>query len=126
MSGAKSRRGIECVTALARADWCSEQTADILITYAGKKVLRLPASLIYERYYLRPENQPAFVRQASPFEDVVVRCVRYAFAKIPPSVGRVFFGKKVGLPWMRWRMLRHGYLRSPVHFREYRDVSSFS
>lgn len=82
--------------------------------------------MIYERYLLRSEDQPAFVRQASPFEDYVVRCVRYAFANISPKVGRVFFGKNVGLPWMRWRMLRHGYLKSPVHFREYRDVSFLS
>ncbi|KAJ4419343.1 hypothetical protein N0V82_005031 [Gnomoniopsis sp. IMI 355080] len=84
-------------------------------------VFQLPAGFIQERFLLSTEAQPAFVRQASPFEDVVVRCVRYAFANISPKVGRVFFGKKVALPWMRWRMLRHGILRSPVHWREYRD-----
>lgn len=89
------------------------------------KALKLPASFIHERHFLRPEDRPAFVQQASPFEDFVVRCVRYAFANISPKVGRVFFGKNVALPWMRWRMLRHGYLRSPVHFREYSDVSFF-
>lgn len=78
---------------------------------------------IKERYFLKTENKPAFVRQASPFEDFVVRCVRYAFANIPPKVARVFFSKRIAVPWLRWRMLRHGYLRSPVHWREYRDVS---
>lgn len=76
---------------------------------------------IHERYFLKAEDKPAFVRQASPFEDFVVRCVRYAFANIPPRVARVFFSRRVALPWLRWRMLRHGYLRSPVHWREYRD-----
>ncbi|KAI3394154.1 hypothetical protein diail_3164 [Diaporthe ilicicola] len=84
-------------------------------------VFKLPVGFIYERYFSRREAQPAFVRQASPFEDFVVRCVRYAFANIPPKVGRVFFGKKVALPWLRWRLLRHGYLRSPVYFKEYQD-----
>lgn len=78
---------------------------------------------IKERYFLKTEEKPAFVRQASPFEDFVVRCVRYAFANIPPKVGRVFFSKRIAIPWLRWRMLRHGYLRCPVHWREYRDVS---
>lgn len=85
-------------------------------------VFQLPSGFIHERFLLRPDAQPAFVRQASPFEDIVVRCVRYAFANISPKVGRVFFGKRVALPWLRWRMLRHGYLRSPVHWREYRSV----
>lgn len=88
-------------------------------------VLKLPASFLYERFVLAPADRSAFVRQASPFEDVVVRCVRYAFANISPKVGRVFFGKNVALPWMRWRMLRHGYLKSPVHWREYQGVSDF-
>lgn len=88
-------------------------------------VYELPVGFIYERYFLKAEDKPAFVRQASPFEDLVVRCVRYAFANIPPKVARVFFSRRVALPWLRWRMLRHGYLRSPVHWREYRDVSGF-
>lgn len=78
-------------------------------------------TFFYERYLLKKEEQPAFVQQASPFEDFVVRCVRYAFANIPPAVGRVFFGKKVALPWLRWRLLRHGHIRSPVFWKEYKD-----
>ena len=37
---------------------------------------------------------------------------------MPASIGAVFFSKPVALPFMRWRMLRHGYLRSPVHYEE--------
>lgn len=87
-------------------------------------VIQLPKEFIHERYLLRKDEQPAFVQQATPFEDVVVRCVRYAFAHIPPKIGRVFFGKNVALPWMRWRMIRHGYIQSPIFWREYRNVSS--
>lgn len=78
-------------------------------------------TFFYERYLLKKEEQPAFVQQASPFEDFVVRCVRYAFANIPPKVGRVFFGKRVALPWLRWRLFRHGHLRSPIFWKEYKD-----
>jgi hypothetical protein len=70
---------------------------------------------------MKKAERPVFVQKASPFEDFVVRCVRYAFANIPPKVGRVFLGKKVALPWLRWRLLRHGHLRSPVFWKEYRD-----
>lgn len=33
---------------------------------------QLPADFIHERFILSPKEQPAFVRQASPFEDIVV------------------------------------------------------
>jgi hypothetical protein len=48
-----------------------------------------------------------------------VRTIRYAFATIPPRVGQVFFSKWVWWPLLRWRMLRHGYLKSPVRWQEY-------
>lgn len=69
-----------------------------------------------------PEKQPPFVQRFSPFEDVAIRCIRYGFANIPPEVGRVFFSKQVALPFLRYRMLRHGYLRYPVHWSERTDV----
>jgi hypothetical protein len=71
---------------------------------------------------LPPEKRPTFVRTASLFEDVVVRCIRYAFANIPPGIGRVFFVKEVALPFLWFRLLRHGYLGSPIHWREHREV----
>lgn len=48
-----------------------------------------------------------------------MRCVRYAFGNIHTRVGRVFFSKRVALPFLRWRMLRHGYFKYPVHWREH-------
>lgn len=90
-------------------------------------VLRMPVELIYERYLLRKELRSQFVAKASLFEDLVIRCVRHAFRYLPAYIGRVFFSKWVALPFLRWRMLRHGYLRSPVSWREYsEDVSSRS
>ncbi|KAK8138186.1 hypothetical protein PG984_001566 [Apiospora sp. TS-2023a] len=85
-------------------------------------VYKLPASFIHERYYTSRSQQSPFVQKAAPFEDFVVRCVRYAFANIPPKVGRVFFSRQVALPFLRFRMLRHGLVRSPIHWHEYEDV----
>ncbi|KAI1378325.1 alpha/beta-hydrolase [Hypoxylon crocopeplum] len=84
-------------------------------------VFELPFKFIRERYFVGYEKQSPFVQKASPFEDFVVRCVRYAFANIPPKVGRVFFSKSVALPFLRFRLLRHGYLRSPVHWHEFKE-----
>lgn len=58
------------------------------------------------------------MQNASIFEDIVVRCVRYAFAQIPANVGRVFFSKWVVYPFFRFRLLRHGYLTSPIKYSE--------
>ncbi|KAE9367900.1 alpha/beta-hydrolase [Stipitochalara longipes BDJ] len=81
-------------------------------------LLRLPLTFIYERLLLSREHRSPFVQQASWFEDIVIRCVRYAFAYIPASIGRVFFSKWVALPFLKFRMLRHGYIRSPFHWHE--------
>ncbi|GKU03405.1 neutral cholesterol ester hydrolase 1 [Fusarium langsethiae] len=82
-------------------------------------LIQLPYEFITDRYLTHPSRQLAFTQTATVFEDFVIRCVRYAFANMPAKVGRVFFGKYVALPFTRWRMLRHGYARSPVHYREY-------
>ena len=79
---------------------------------------RLPYQLISERYLTRKENQTPFVKNASVFQDLVIRCVRYAFAKMPASVGRVFFSKQVAYPFFRWRLLRQGYLESSISYQE--------
>lgn len=81
-------------------------------------VLFLPFQLIRERYWIPKYQQPPFVQTATLFQDLVIRCVRYAFAKIPASIGKVFFSKNVALPFIRFRMLRHGYLRSPIYWKE--------
>ena len=81
-------------------------------------VFELPVGFIVERYFTHPSKQLPFTQGATAFEDFVVRCVRYAFKYFPASVGRVFFSKYVALGFLRWRMLRHGHIRSPVHYRE--------
>ena len=86
-------------------------------------VFELPLLFVQERWFLSDDQKSPFVRNASPFEDFVIRCVRYAFANIPPNIGRVFFSKEVALPFLRFRMLRHGYLWSPVHWEEHATVS---
>lgn len=85
---------------------------------------QMPVQLVRGRYFTRREKQSPFVARASLFEDVVVRCVRFAFREVPANVGRVFFSKWVALPFLRWRMLRHGYLVSPIGWREYAEEVS--
>ncbi|KAL1875905.1 hypothetical protein VTK73DRAFT_9760 [Phialemonium thermophilum] len=81
-------------------------------------VFKLPVTFLYERWLIKPERRAPFVQRSSAFEDIVVRCVRYAFANIPPRVGRVFFSRSVALPFLRFRLLRQGYLTLPAHYRE--------
>lgn len=83
------------------------------------KVLELPFSLVKTRYFDNPSQVHTFIKTSTFFEDFVVRCVRYAFANIPARTGRVFFSKAVALPFLKWRMLRNGHLKSPVHWKEY-------
>lgn len=85
-------------------------------------MVELPISFIHERFFTPWKTQSPFVRQATGFEDFVVRCVRYAFAKIPANIGRVFFSKRVALPFLRWRMLRHGIIFPPVNWHEVSEV----
>ncbi|KND92112.1 hypothetical protein TOPH_03198 [Tolypocladium ophioglossoides CBS 100239] len=81
-------------------------------------LLRLPLQFLRDRYWTSAAAAPAFVQGSTVFEDLVVRCVRHAFKTIPANIGRVFFSKGVALPFLRWRMLRHGYLKCPVYWRE--------
>jgi len=86
-------------------------------------VLQLPLGFAYDHLFLSKEQQPPFVQYATGFQDVVIRCVRFAFARFPSRVGRVFFSKEVALPFARWRMLRHGIYRSPLTWYEVVKVS---
>lgn len=81
-------------------------------------LILIPFQLIKERYFTPFQSRSPYVQRAALFQDVVIRCVRYAFANMPASIGAVFFSKPVALPFMRWRMLRHGYFRSPIHYEE--------
>lgn len=85
-------------------------------------VIKLPGGFIYDHFYLSPDYRSPFIQRASWFEDIVIRCVRYAFAYIPAKIGRIFFSKPVALPFLRFRMLRHGYFRSPIHWHEVMEV----
>ncbi|KDN66914.1 hypothetical protein CSUB01_05226 [Colletotrichum sublineola] len=84
-------------------------------------IFKLPTSLLHERLILPYNQRSPFVQRATFFEDVVIRCARYAFANLPPLIGRVFLSKNVSRPFLRFRMLRHGYLRSPSHWSEYKQ-----
>ena len=81
-------------------------------------VVRLPIQIINERFLVPRRNRSPFVKQASVFQDFVIRCVRYAFAEFPAKIGRVFFSKEVALPFMRFRMFRHGYVHPPLKWKE--------
>ncbi|KAG9581937.1 alpha/beta-hydrolase, partial [Aureobasidium melanogenum] len=81
-------------------------------------LVQLPYSFIKERFFTPYEQKSAFNQHATPFQDFVIRCVRYAFAKIPANIGKVFFSKGVSLPFFWFRMLRHGYLKSAIPWRE--------
>ncbi|VUC37563.1 unnamed protein product [Clonostachys rosea] len=96
------------------------QTVHVALKALPFLIFQLPVQLIQERYYTPTSLKPGFVQSATLFEDLVIRCVRYAFQSIPSNVSRVFFDKWVALPFLRWRMLRHGYVRSPVYWKEER------
>ena len=80
--------------------------------------LQLPYQYITERYLTPKAQRSPYVRQATYFQDLVIRIVRYAFAHIDASVGRVFFSKAVALPFVRFRMWRHGYKEFPMPVQE--------
>lgn len=83
---------------------------------------RLPYDFLRERYFTPRQQRSPFVQRASAFQDFVIRCVRYAFAHMPAYIGRVFFSKAVALPFLYFRMLRHGYFSSPISWREVNRV----
>ncbi|RYP33670.1 hypothetical protein DL767_004665 [Monosporascus sp. MG133] len=95
------------------------KTVSVVLRCLPFLLIKLPYEFIRERFFISRNDQTPFVRKATPFEDFVIRCVRYAFANIPSGIGRVFFTKPVALPFLRFRMLRHGYLKSPVRWDEH-------
>ncbi|KAF1961856.1 alpha/beta-hydrolase [Byssothecium circinans] len=82
------------------------------------QVFLIPYQFIRERYLLPYEHRSPFVQRATPFQDLVIRFVRYAFAFMPAWLGRVFFSKAVSLPFLRFRMLRHGIVTAPLRWTE--------
>ncbi|KAF2497911.1 alpha/beta-hydrolase [Lophium mytilinum] len=94
------------------------RTARWLVGALPFLAIKLPLHFVKERFFTSFQNRSPFVQQATLFQDLVVRCVRYAFASMPAYLGRVFFSKAVALPFLRFRMLRHGYLQSPITWHE--------
>lgn len=86
-------------------------------------VILIPYQFVRERFFTPWADRSPFVQRATPFQDFVIRCVRYAFACMPAYIGRVFFSKPVSLPFLKWRMLRHNRLRSPISWREVKKDS---
>ncbi|KAJ4363476.1 hypothetical protein N0V83_009770 [Neocucurbitaria cava] len=80
--------------------------------------LVIPYQFVRERFFIPHEHRTLFVKKATPFQDLVIRFVRYAFANMPAFLGRVFFSKAVSLPFLRFRMLRHGIVTSPIRWTE--------
>ena len=87
----------------------------LLILHA---VLQIPFQFVRERLFTPKPQRSAFVQRSAPFEDFVIRCVRYAFAKITPKVGKVFFSKEVALPFFKFRLWRHDLEECPVPWKE--------
>ncbi|KAL6704847.1 hypothetical protein ACN47E_007530 [Coniothyrium glycines] len=80
--------------------------------------IAIPLQFVRERLLVPHEQRSPFVKKSTPFQDLVIRFVRYAFANMPAFLGRVFFSKAVSLPFLRFRMLRHGVFRSPIQWTE--------
>jgi hypothetical protein len=126
--------------AIASADWPSSTpemahsrpafhksvvpfTPVYILMFTVFQVFAIPYQFIRERYIIPLEDRSPFVKKATPFQDFVIRCVRYAFANMPAFLGRVFFSKQVSLPFLRFRMLRHGVVTSPIRWTEVKRVS---
>lgn len=88
--------------------------------------MKIPYQFFAERYFTPKRRRSPFVQHASPFQDFIIRCIRYSFASFPPKIGRVFLSKGVALPFLQFRMLRHGFLKSPIQWREIKLVSLFT
>jgi acetyl esterase/lipase len=82
------------------------------------KVIVIPYQFVRERLFIPHEKRTPFVQKATPFQDLVIRFVRFAFAEMPAFIGRTFFSKAVSLPFLRFRMLRHGFVTSPIRWTE--------
>jgi acetyl esterase/lipase len=80
----------------------------------------LPTQLVQARWRTQHKNQVDDVKRLrlSFFQDVVLRCVKWAFKNVPFDVARVFFARQVAMPFLWFRILRHGYRSFPAHLRE--------
>ncbi|RFU72022.1 hypothetical protein TARUN_10241 [Trichoderma arundinaceum] len=94
-------------------------TAIVVLKAIPFLLLTLPIQFLWNRYCRSyTSHKSSYLKGSTIFEDIVIRCVRYAFASIPADVGRVFFSRDVALPFLRWRMKRHGFDDFPVYWKE--------
>ncbi|KAF3073103.1 putative steryl acetyl hydrolase mug81 [Trichoderma lentiforme] len=94
-------------------------TAAVVLRVIPFLLVTLPIQFVWNRYCRSyASHKSSYLKGSTIFEDVVIRCVRYAFASIPANVGRVFFSKDVALPFLIWRMKRHGFKDFPVYWKE--------
>ncbi|KAI9736997.1 MAG: hypothetical protein M1834_000586 [Cirrosporium novae-zelandiae] len=70
-------------------------------------LFKLPFQLFHERWFAKSKSP--FVQQATLFQDIVIRCVRYAFANVPANVCRVSLSKPVSCRFLKYRIFRHLY-----------------
>ncbi|CAZ85417.1 unnamed protein product [Tuber melanosporum] len=84
---------------------------------------RMPTDIIKERYLTKHNRQSAFTRRSTLFQALVVACMRYGFTYVPTRIGRVFFTKGVALPFLRFRMFRHGYIWHLRHRPLWREIN---
>ena len=106
------------VPALPHLGKSSDLVSAFVLRLIAPKALVIPYQFVNERFFTSQEQRSPFVRKATPFQDLVIRFVRYAFANMPAFLGRVFFSKAVSLPFLRFRMLRHGIVTSPIRWTE--------
>lgn len=89
-----------------------------LIPQLPSLAVAIPFQFIWGRYFTAHERRSPFVQKATPFQDLVIRFIRFAFGNMPAFLGRVFFSKPVSLPFLRFRMLRHGIVTAPIRWTE--------
>jgi hypothetical protein len=92
--------------------------------FTALQVIKIPYQFVKERYMTSYKGRSPFVQRATPFQDIVIRFVRFAFAFMPAFLGRVFFSKNVSLPFLRFRMLRHGIVTAPLRWTEIERVGN--
>ena len=86
-------------------------------------VLCLPFHILRDRYLTPQERRAPYFRHCTLFQDIVIRCTRHAFSELPPNVARVFFTKEVTLPFLLFRIWRHGHFWfRPFQWREISQV----
>jgi acetyl esterase/lipase len=108
------------IPALPSLGMFSIDTCPSILMLIAPKVLVIPFQFVRDRLFVPYQHRTPFVKKATPFQDLVIRFVRFAFAHMPAFIGRTFFSKAVSLPFLRFRMLRHGFVTSPIRWTEVR------